>query len=59
VIVLARDGDHARLGPKSIGPATRFVIDHASCQGLLVWPDRPPDLATMPEPPRHPSRGPR
>jgi nucleotide-binding universal stress UspA family protein len=48
LVVLARDGDHTRLGPRSIGPHTRFVVDHAPCQVLLVWPDTPPDPATLP-----------
>jgi nucleotide-binding universal stress UspA family protein len=53
LLVLARDGDHARLGPRSIGPPTRFVLDHAPCRVLLVWPDEPPALSTLPpEPPR-------
>jgi nucleotide-binding universal stress UspA family protein len=51
VLVLARDGDRERLGPRSLGPATRFVIDHAPCQVLLIWPDIAPELTTMPPPP--------
>ncbi|MEU6894594.1 universal stress protein [Streptomyces sp. NPDC046557] len=39
LLILARDGDHTRLGPRSLGPATRFVVDHAPCPVLLVWPD--------------------
>ena len=54
VLILARDGDHERLGPRSLGPATRFVIDHAPCRVLLIWPDVVPDLETIPPPPRHP-----
>ncbi|MFL6119561.1 universal stress protein, partial [Actinophytocola sp.] len=42
VLVVARDGDRTRLGPKSLGPAGRFVVDHAPCPVLLVWPDRAP-----------------
>lgn len=53
LLVLARDGDRARLGPHSLGPAARFVVDHAPCPVLLVWPEAAPDLATMPPPPRH------
>jgi nucleotide-binding universal stress UspA family protein len=53
LLVLARDGDHSRLGPASLAPPTRFVVDHAPCRVLLVWPDEPPDLATIPPPPRH------
>jgi nucleotide-binding universal stress UspA family protein len=40
LLVLARDGT-ARAGPKSIGPRSRFVVDHAPCEVLLVWPERP------------------
>jgi nucleotide-binding universal stress UspA family protein len=58
VLVVARDGDHSHLGPHSIGPATRFVVDHAPCQVLLVWPDQPPDLATLPPAPPEPHRPP-
>ncbi|MGC9667187.1 universal stress protein [Planosporangium sp. 12N6] len=53
LLVLARDGDHSRLGPASLAPPTRFVVDHAPCRVLLVWPDEPPDLATLPPAP-HP-----
>ncbi len=38
LLVLARDGDRGRPGPHSLGPATRFVVDHAPCRVLLVWP---------------------
>jgi nucleotide-binding universal stress UspA family protein len=54
LLVLGRDGDHARLGPRSLGRATRFVLDHAPCRVLLVWPDEPPSLATLPAPPHPP-----
>ncbi|THA50324.1 universal stress protein [Streptomyces sp. A1136] len=39
LLVLVRDGDHSRLGPRSLGPTSRFVVDHAPCPVLLVWPD--------------------
>jgi nucleotide-binding universal stress UspA family protein len=57
LLIVARDGDRSRLGPKSLGRATRFVVDHAACPVLLVWPDPAPDVGTMPPPPhhRHPS----
>jgi nucleotide-binding universal stress UspA family protein len=58
LLIMARDGDHTRLGPRSIGPATRFVLDHAPCRVLLVWPDEPPALDTIPPPPPKP-HGPR
>jgi hypothetical protein len=53
LLVLARDGDPSRLGPKSIGPRARFVIDHAPCRVLLIWADAPPGIDTIP-PHRHP-----
>jgi nucleotide-binding universal stress UspA family protein len=57
LLVLARDGDRDRLGPHSLGPASRFVVDHAPCQVLLVWPETAPGLATLPPPPpEHPGR---
>lgn len=48
VLVAARDGDRGRLGPKSLGHATRFVLDHAPCQVILVWPEVPPPLSSLP-----------
>jgi nucleotide-binding universal stress UspA family protein len=51
LLVVARDGDRRRLGPRSIGPASRFVIDHAPCPVLLVWPEATPRVATIPPPP--------
>jgi nucleotide-binding universal stress UspA family protein len=41
LLVLARDGDLAHPGPHSLGPHTRYVVDHAPCPVLLVWPDPP------------------
>ncbi|HTX30667.1 MAG TPA: universal stress protein [Solirubrobacteraceae bacterium] len=38
LLVLARRGEHRHPGPKSLGHATRFVLDHAPCAVLLVWP---------------------
>jgi nucleotide-binding universal stress UspA family protein len=55
LLVMARDGDQSRLGPKSLGRATRFVVDHAACPVLLVWPQSAPGIATIPPPPHHPS----
>ena len=54
LLIVARDGDRARLGPKSLGKTTRFVVDHAPCPVLLVWPESPPGVATIPPPPHHP-----
>nr|MEA2310644.1 hypothetical protein [Solirubrobacteraceae bacterium] len=36
LLVLSRDARHS--GPKSLAPPTRFVVDHAPCRVLLVWP---------------------
>jgi len=58
LLVLARDGDRTRLGPKSLGPATRFVVDHAPCPVLLVWPERAPDVSSLPPSPPAPPHGP-
>ena len=51
LLIAARDGDQARLGPKSLGRATRFVVDHAACPVLLVWPGTAPGIASIPSPP--------
>jgi nucleotide-binding universal stress UspA family protein len=51
ILVLARDGDRTRLGPHSLGPTARFVVDHAPCRVLLIWPDITPPLTTIPPPP--------
>jgi nucleotide-binding universal stress UspA family protein len=39
VLVLARDGDRAHPGPRSLGHTARFVVDHAPCAVLLIWPE--------------------
>ncbi|BBA98878.1 hypothetical protein RVR_5239 [Actinacidiphila reveromycinica] len=54
LLVLARDGDRSRLGPHSLGPHSRFIVDHAPCPVLLVWPEPPPGADTLPPPPPHP-----
>ena len=51
LLIVARDGDRSRLGPKSLGKATRFVVDHAPCPVLVVWPEPAPAVATIPPPP--------
>jgi len=53
LLIVARDGDRSRLGPRSLGKATRFVVDHAACPVLLVWPEAAPDVGTIPPPPHH------
>jgi nucleotide-binding universal stress UspA family protein len=35
LLIVARDGER-KPGPKSLGPRTRFVVDHATCPLLLV-----------------------
>lgn len=54
LLVVARDGDRSHLGPRSLGPASRFVVDHAPCPLLLVWPEPAPSTATLPPPPPSP-----
>ena len=54
LLVLSRDGDGSRLGPRSLGPAGRFIVDHAPCPVLLVWPGTAPGVQTIPPPPAHP-----
>ncbi|MGD0981358.1 MAG: universal stress protein [Solirubrobacteraceae bacterium] len=54
ILILARDGDRQHLGPRSLGPAARFVVDHAPCRVLLLWPDAAPSLTTIPPPPDRP-----
>ena len=51
LLIVARDGDRTRLGPRSIGRATRFVIDHAPCTVAVVWPGEAPGLDSIPAPP--------
>jgi nucleotide-binding universal stress UspA family protein len=54
LLVCSRDGDDARLGPKSLGRHARFVVDHAPCAVLLVWPEEPPGIEGLPPPPPRP-----
>jgi nucleotide-binding universal stress UspA family protein len=58
LLVAARDGDRSHLGPRSLGPTTRFVVDHAPCSVLLVWPDQPPGIESIPLPPHEGHRPP-
>jgi nucleotide-binding universal stress UspA family protein len=58
LLIMARDGDRSRLGPKSLGKAARFVVDHAPCPVLLVWPGTAPAVDTIPPPPHHPPDAP-
>lgn len=54
LLVCTRDGDRSRLGPRSLGRHTRFVVDHSPCAVLLIWPDQVPELGSIPPPPEHP-----
>lgn len=51
LLICARDGDRDRLGPRSLGHAARFVVDHAPCPVLLVWPQEAPGLDSLPSGP--------
>jgi nucleotide-binding universal stress UspA family protein len=51
LLVVARDGDQSHLGPRSLGKETRFVVDHAPCQVLLVWPGEAPSSGPPPPAP--------
>ncbi len=53
LLICARDGDRVRLGPHSLAPQTRFVVDHAPCPVLLIWPEPPPGVESIPPPPHH------
>jgi nucleotide-binding universal stress UspA family protein len=53
LLVLARDGER-RLGPPSLGRHARFVVDHAPCRVVLVWPGELPGADELPPPPRPP-----
>jgi nucleotide-binding universal stress UspA family protein len=54
LLVVARDGDPTRLGPHSLRKHARFIVDHAPCPVLLVWPGEVPSVAAIPPPPPHP-----
>ena len=51
LLVMARDGDRTRPGPHSLGRAGRFIVDHAACPVLLVWPEHGPQSRELPPPP--------
>jgi nucleotide-binding universal stress UspA family protein len=50
LLVLVRDGK-PRREPKSFGKATRFVVDHAGCEVLVVWPQPPGGIESIHWPP--------
>jgi nucleotide-binding universal stress UspA family protein len=56
-LVVGRQGDLTRRGPTSLGKHTRFVIDHAQCRVVIVWPNAAPSVTTIPPlPPDDPRR---
>ena len=55
LLILGRQG--AEAGPRSLGKAARFVVDHAACPVLLVWPGAAPDGPLPHESPHGPPRG--
>jgi hypothetical protein len=64
LLIVARQGA-AEAGPRSLGKAARFVVDHAACPVLLVWPGpapegppRPPRPGGRPKPPHGPKHSP-
>jgi nucleotide-binding universal stress UspA family protein len=58
LLIVARDGDPSRLGPKSLGKEARFVVDHAPCPVLLIWPGATPSVASIPPKPPKPPKPP-
>jgi nucleotide-binding universal stress UspA family protein len=57
LLIVARDGDQSRPGPHSLGRAGRFIVDHAACPVLVVWPGpRPRDTPGGPRKPGKPDR---
>jgi nucleotide-binding universal stress UspA family protein len=56
LLVVVRDSRHP--GPHSFGHAARFVVDHAPCNVVLVWPGGGPDgPAPKPKPKPKPKPG--
>jgi len=56
LLLAARDGER-KLGPKSLGPRARFIVDHAPCTVVLVWAQAPPGITTIPPlPAPHPHK---
>src|SRR5271166_74627 len=52
MLIVGRDGHGP--GPKSLGKDVRFVVDHAPCPVLLIWPGPPPPVPPPPPPGAHP-----
>jgi nucleotide-binding universal stress UspA family protein len=58
MLVVVRES--RRPGPHSIGHAARFVVDHAPCNVVLVWPGGGPDRpAPKPKPKPKPKAKPK
>jgi nucleotide-binding universal stress UspA family protein len=57
LLVLARDGERSRVGPRSLGRAARFVVDHAPTPVLLVWAAPRSEISVDRPPPPHERRG--
>ena len=55
LLVVVRDGDPTHLGPRSLDHAGRYIVDHAPCPLLLVWPSTPPSVKSLPLPPHPPA----
>ena len=56
LLICARDGVRTERGPHSLSRVTRYVVDHAPCAVLLVWPEAVPagvDLPPAPPPGSH------
>jgi nucleotide-binding universal stress UspA family protein len=51
LLVLARDGERSRVGPRSLGRAGRFVVDHAPTGVLLVWAAPRSEISVQRPPP--------
>ena len=51
MLIVGRDGHGP--GPKSLGKDVRFVVDHAPCPVLLIWPGPPPPVPPPPPPGAH------
>ena len=47
LLVVARSGDLSALGPRSLGPHARFVVDHAPLEHVETQ-RRPSGLPTLP-----------
>jgi nucleotide-binding universal stress UspA family protein len=39
LLALARDEHREHRGPRTLGPTAHYVVDHAPCAVLLIWPE--------------------